>query len=64
MDGAMLTRMLHTTLKFDAKIWAEWAINSNVDDRGISFVLTYPELINSERTTPRSLTQFLNKFNQ
>ena len=21
MDGAMLTRMLHTTLKFDAKIW-------------------------------------------
>ena len=62
MDGAMLTRMLHTTLKFDAKIWAEWAINSNVDDRGISFVLTYPELINSERTTPRSLTQFFEQI--
>ena len=63
MDGAMLTRMLHATLKFDAKIWAEWAYSANVDERGIAFVLTYPELVNSERTTPRSLTQFLNKLN-
>ena len=60
--GRLLTRMLHTTLKFDAKIWAEWAINSNVDSRGISFVLTYPELVNSERTTPRSLTQFFEQI--
>ena len=59
MDDAMLTRMIHTTLIFDHKVWAQWAYSSGVDDRGISFVLTYPELINSERTTPRSLTQFL-----
>ena len=62
MDGAMLTRMLHATLKFDAKIWAEWAYKANVDKRGISFVLTYPELVNSERTTPRSLTQFFEQI--
>ena len=62
MDGAMLTRMLHTTLKFDAKIWAEWAQNAKVDPRGISFVLTYPELVNSDRTTPRSLTQFFEQI--
>ena len=62
MDGAMLTRMLHTTLKFDPKIWAEWAVKANVDSRGISFVLTYPELVNSERTTPRSLTQFFEQI--
>ena len=62
MDGAMLTRMLHTTLKFDAKIWAEWAHNAKVDPRGISFVLTYPELVNSDRTTPRSLTQFFEQI--
>ena len=62
MDGAMLTRMLHTTLKFDAKIWAEWAYKANVDQRGISFVLTYPELVNSERTTPRSLTHFFEQI--
>ena len=62
MDGAMLTRMLHTTLKFDVKIWAEWAYKANVDQRGISFVLTYPELVNSERTTPRSLTHFFEQI--
>jgi MoxR-like ATPase len=62
MDSAMLTRMLHATLKFDAKIWAEWAYKAGVDKRGISFVLTYPELVNSERTTPRSLTQFFEQI--
>ena len=58
MDDAMLTRMIHTTLIFNHKVWAEWAIRSGIDKRGISFVLTYPELINTDRTTPRSLTQF------
>ena len=48
--------------KFDAKIWAEWAMKAKVDSRGISFVLTYPELVNSERTTPRSLTQFFEQI--
>jgi hypothetical protein len=62
MDGAMITRMLHVTLKFDAKIWAEWAEKEKVDPRGIAFVLTYPELINDERTTPRSLTHFFSQI--
>jgi|TARA_B110000908_G_scaffold146421_1_gene177384 hypothetical protein len=62
MDGAMLTRMLHTTLKFDPKVWAEWANDNNIDQRGIAFVLTYPELVNAERTTPRSLTQFFEQI--
>ena len=58
MDDAMLTRMIHLTLIYDHKVWAEWASSSGVDKRGISFVLTYPELINTHRTTSRSLTQF------
>ena len=62
MDGAMITRMLHVTLKFNAKIWAEWAEKEKVDPRGIAFVLTYPELINDERTTPRSLTHFFSQI--
>ena len=62
MDDAMLTRMLHTTLKFDPKIWAEWAHKSGVDPRGISFVLTYPEVVTGKRTTPRSLTQFFDQI--
>jgi hypothetical protein len=62
MDDAMLTRMLHVTLKFDPKIWAEWAIGAGVDPRGIAFVLTYPEVVTGKRTTPRSLTQFFGQI--
>lgn len=58
MDDAMLTRMLHVTLDFDVQSWARWAERHNVDERGIHFVLTYPELVNGRRTTPRSLVQF------
>ncbi|MCP4521491.1 MAG: AAA domain-containing protein [Cytophagales bacterium] len=58
MDGAMLTRMLHVTMEFDVKQWALWAEQNGVDERGINFVLTYPELVTGERTTPRSLVQF------
>ena len=62
MDGAMITRMLHVSLKFDAKVWAEWAETAGVDARGIAFVLTYPELVNAERTTPRSLSHFFSQI--
>ncbi|MDB2463829.1 AAA family ATPase [Flavobacteriaceae bacterium] len=58
LDDAMVTRMIHFTYVFDHKVWAAWATKNGVDKRGISFVLTYPELINTKRTTPRSLTQF------
>ncbi len=59
MDDAMLTRMMHITMRFDVKEWAKWAEKSKVDERGINFVLTYPEIINSgERSTPRSLVHF------
>ena len=58
LDDAMLTRMIHVTYEFNHKIWAEWAVKSGVDSRGVSFVLAYPELINNSRTTPRSITQF------
>lgn len=55
MDNAMITRMVHSTLIFDSKSWAKWAFAKGVDQRGISFVLTYPELINNNLTTPRTL---------
>jgi len=58
MDFAMLTRMIHITLQFEVKNWALWAEKNDVDSRGISFVLTYPEVITGERTTPRTLVQF------
>lgn len=58
MDDAMLTRMMHTTLEFDAKVWSRWAEQNEIDPRGINFVLTYPEIVSGHRTTPRTLVQF------
>lgn len=58
MDNAILTRMMHITLSFNHKDWAIWAEESGVDSRGIDFVLTYPEIVDGERTTPRTLVQF------
>ena len=62
LDDAMLTRMLHVSMEFDAKTWARWAVDSGIDERGISFVLTYPEIVAGSRTTPRSLTQFFEQI--
>jgi len=64
MDEAMLTRMIHVTLKFDAKAWAEWALSENIDSRGVDFVLTYPEMVTMKRTTPRTLVQFFGQIKQ
>ena len=54
----MLTRMMHITMIFDVKRWAWWAEQNQVDPRGINFVLSYPESVTGERTTPRTLVQF------
>ena len=62
MDDAMLTRMLHFTLTFDAKAWAKWATAAGVDPRGITFVLNYPETVTGKRTTPRTLAQFFEQI--
>ncbi len=62
MDDAMLTRMLHFTLTFDAKVWAKWAQGAEVDPRGIAFVLNYPESVTGLRTTPRTLVQFFEQI--
>ena len=59
MDDAMITRMMHVTMTFNAKTWAEWAQSDGIDARGIDFVLTYPEVVTGMRTTARSITQFL-----
>jgi hypothetical protein len=64
MDEAMLTRMIHVTLKFDAKAWAEWALGAGIDARGVNFVLTYPEMVTMKRTTPRTLVQFFGQTKQ
>lgn len=62
LDDAMLTRMLHVSMEFEPKVWATWAVGAGVDERGIAFVLTYPEVVTGSRTTPRSLTHFFEQI--
>lgn len=56
-DDAQLTRMLHTTMQFDVKEWARWAELNGVDERVINFILKYPEIIDGEQTTARSIVK-------
>jgi len=62
MDDAMLTRMLHFTMVYEHKAWLAWANHQGLDQRGIAFLMTYPEIISGQRTTPRSLEQFLRQI--
>lgn len=62
LDDAMLTRMLHVSMEFEHRVWAQWAVDAGVDERGIAFVLTYPEMVTGSRTTPRSLTHFFEQI--
>ncbi len=58
LDDAMITRMRHITMEFDAKEWAKWADKKGVIPRGIHFVLAQKELMTGIRTTPRTLVHF------
>lgn len=64
MDDAMLNRMLHVTMIFDVKAWANWAISNHVDTRGINFVLSYPEIVTGKKTTPRSIVQVFTQLSE
>lgn len=63
IDKAILTRMLHISMKFNKTDWGVWAERTGVDPRVQSFVFAYEEMCNGttgERTNPRSITQFAN----
>lgn len=58
IDSAIVTRIKSVTLMHDAKEWSIWAQGAGIDDRVISFVLQYPEMmIGKERTNPRTLAE-------
>lgn len=58
MDPALVDRMVHFSMRFEAKAWARWATGAGVDPRGIAFVLLYPEIVAGLRSTPRALVRF------
>ena len=64
VDEANLTRMLHLQLEFDVKSWVNWAREQELAEEGIAFVLKYPETINGQQTTPRTLAYFLRLWEQ
>lgn len=57
IDDATVTRMIHTTMKFDLKEWARWADENGVDERVINFCLKYSEIIDGQKTTARSIVK-------
>ena len=59
MDTAQLSRMKFISMIPDNKEWALWAQNNDIDERLISYVLSYPEMmVGTQRTNPRSLAEF------
>ena len=61
LDVAQKTRFISTEVKFDVNIWAKWAEKSQIDSRGINFLLMNPELV-SQRINPRMITTFFNSI--
>lgn len=45
LDPAMMNRMLHIALGFDAVKWGSWAQKAEIDTEMISFLTRYPEMM-------------------
>lgn len=58
VDEASLTRMLHLELQFDVQSWARWAKQEKLPATAIDFLLQYPEIVDGQKTTARTLTFF------
>ena len=58
LDQAILTRMLHVELVFDVLSWSHWARSARIPNLLANFVLLYPEMIQDQRTTTRTMVQF------
>lgn len=58
-DEAMLTRLKHITFEADIMEWMGWATDNDLDERGISFLMKYQEMMFGPMlTNPRTLSEF------
>ena len=64
LDPAIMTRLMHVHLEFDATAWSQWARERKIHERDIQFVMAHPELLNGEQTTARTLAQFFQALSQ
>lgn len=64
MDEAQKTRFVNFSIRFDLSVWASWAEFAGLDSRGINFLLSYPEVLESKdgvnKANSRSYTMFIN----
>jgi hypothetical protein len=58
LDKAVMTRMMHFTMVFDAQGWVHWAEKHHLANWCIDFALAHQELFEEERHTPRTFSQF------
>ena len=60
VDDAFRSRFLTFNMKFEVEVWAEWAVQNNIDQRAINFLLLHPEIVDNKnpRVNPRSLVLF------
>jgi len=63
-DPAQKSRYLNVNLAWNAEIWAEWAVQNNIDGRCINFVLMNKEIVKPEtpEVNARSITLFFNSI--
>jgi len=65
LDPAQKSRFTSVNMKFDAKVWSEWADREKIDTRCINFVLLNPEIVSKDgnhAVNPRSITTFFNNI--
>lgn len=71
-DDAQATRFLSMGIKYNEKIWAEWAEHNHIDSRCINFMLFNPEVVtgakdkdNNQRqpANPRQWVNFFHTIN-
>lgn len=64
LDAAQKTRFINFPIKFDLPVWSQWAEVEGLDSRGINFLLSYPEILESKdgvnKANSRSYTMFIN----
>lgn len=60
-DSAQKTRYISANLKFDHKVWANWAEKDGIDGRCINFLLLNHEIITKD-VNARSITKFFNSI--
>lgn len=57
LDVAQSTRYLTCGIKYNEKIWAEWAENNNIDSRCINFMLLNPEAVTGVKDGKGNITR-------